>query len=342
MRTTLRKTVCAFLWLVLVAPVLGQEDARRIGAIEFFGFDGFNLDPIKAALPIHEQDPFPGSAETVEKINQAVKSVIRRTPTDVAPVCCDSQGNYLIFVGLPGFSVKQTKLNPVPKGNLKLPPAIVELYDQTMEASSASVLKGNAREDSSQGYALSTSDSALREKQLAVRAYATKHEALIRTVLKTASEAKQRIVAAYLLGYARQSTTQIADLVHATHDANDGVRNDATRALGVLADSSPKVAARIPARPFIEMLNSGSWTDRNKAGWVVSSLTRSRDPKLLAQLRSEALTSLIEMARWRSTGHAISARMIIGRIGGIPEKRLWDLANADNAEPIISTVLLKR
>jgi len=325
-----------------VTPVLAQEDSRPIGAIDFFGYAGFNLDPIKAALPIHEKDPFPGPSEVTEKINQTVRSAIGRTPTDVAAVCCDSQGNYIIFVGLPGLNVKETRLNQVPKGKLKLPLSIVELYDQTMEASSASVLKGDAREDASHGYALSISDSALREKQLAVRAYAIKHDALIRAVLKTSSETKQRIVAAHFLGYARQSTTQIADLVRATRDTNNGVRNDATRALGVLAESSPTVAARIPARPFIEMLNSGSWSDRNKAGWVLSILTRSRNPKLLAQLRSQAVTSLIEMARWRSIGHAYSARLMLGRIGGIPEERLWKLANADNAEEIINTVQLKR
>jgi len=325
-----------------VTPVLAQDDSRPIGAIDFFGYAGFNLDPIKAALPIHEKDPFPGPVQVTEKMKEAVRSVIGRPPTDVAPVCCDSHGNYIIFVGLPGLTVKEPRWNPVPKGKLKLPPTLVELYDQTMEASSASVLKGNAREDSSRGYALSISDSDFREKQLAVRAYAVKHDALVRAVLKTSSETKQRIVAAYFLGYARQSTTQIADLVRATRDTNDVVRNNATRALAVLAESSPTVAARIPARPFIEMLNSGSWSDRNKAGGLLGSLTRSRDPKLLAQLRSQAVTSLIEMARWRSIGHALSARLMLGRIGGIPEERLWNLANAGNAEEIINTVQLKR
>jgi hypothetical protein len=321
---------------------LGQEDSRPIGAIDFFGYAGFNLDPIKAALPIHEKDPFPGPSEVREKIRQAVKSAIGRAPTDVAPVCCDSRGNFIIFVGLPGLTVKEPRLNPLPKGKLKLPPSIVELYDQTMEASSASVLKGNVREDASRGYALSISDSALREKQLALRAYATKHDALIRAVLKQSSETKQRIVAADLLGYTRQSTTQIAHLVRATRDTNDGVRNNATRALVVLAASSPTVAARIPARPFIEMLNSGTWSDRNKAGGLLSILTRSRDPKLLAQLRSEAVTSLIEMALWRSAGHASSARVMLGRIGGISEERISELVNADNPEAIINTVQLKR
>jgi len=321
--------VCLLVFFILipVSPISAQDEPRRIGSIDFFGYTG-------------EGDLYLGPAQTREAITQAVKSVTRRLPTDVAPVCCDAHGNYMIFIGLPGFSGSPSKYNPVPNGKLQLPPATVKLYDETMDASSAAVLKGNAQEDESKGYALSTSDSTLRDKQLAVRAYATRHEQLIIAVLQRSSEAKQRIVAAHLLGYARQSSAQIANLVRASNDADEGVRNNATRALGVLAESSPRVAARIPAGPFIKMINSGSWTDRNKAAWVLSILTRTRNPKLLAQLRSEAVHSLIEMARWR-TGHAQTARIMVGRIGGIPEERLIKLV-ADNPEAIISTVILKR
>src|SRR6185369_6672228 len=323
---------------VLAGSALGQEKPRRIGSIDYYGYAGLNLDQIRSAQPLHVGDPFPGPAETFEKITKAVTSVLGRPPTDIDPVCCNREGNYTFFIGLPGASVKETKLNPVPNGKLQLPPEVVQLYNETLEAWSASVLGGNAREDRSKGYALSTTDSRLRAKQEAMREYATKHEELIRDVLETSSEAQQRLVAAYFLGYANQSKTQIAALVRASHDANDVVRNNATRALGVLAESSPKVAAQIPATPFIEMLNSGSWSDRNKGGWVLESLTKTRDPKLLAQLRSEALTSLIEMSRWHSSGHAYTPRILLGRIAGIEEQRLTKLAGADAAEEIISAV----
>jgi hypothetical protein len=322
---------------IICVATLSQDKPRRIGSIDFYGYAGLNLNQIRSALPIHAGDTFPGPVETVNRIKNAVTSVTGRPPTDVAPVCCDAQGNYTIFVGLPGTSFKPTEFNPVPAGNTQFPAEIVELYDQTMDASSAAVLKGIAREDTSQGYALSTTDSALRTKQLAVRAYAVQHEKLIRAVLDSSSEARQRIVAAYLLGYARQSNQQITYLVRAGYDANETVRNNATRALAVLAESSAKVAARIPAGGFIKMLSSGSWTDRNKAGWVIESLTRRRDPKLLAQLRSEALVSLIEMARWQSTGHAYTARILLGRIAGIEEERARQLANS-NPEEIIKAL----
>ena len=330
------------LWIVFVAilfgSALGQEKPRRVGSIDFYGYAGLNLDQIRSALPLHVNDPFPESAETFAEITKAVTSVIGRPPTDINPACCNREGNYTIFIGLPGASVKEIKLNPVPTGKLQLPPEVVQLYNETLEALSASVLGGNAREDRSKGYALSTTDSRLRAKQEALREYATKHEELIRDVLENSSEAQQRLVAAYFLGYANQSKTQIAALVRASHDADDVVRNNATRALGVLAESSPKVAAQIPAAPFIEMLNSGSWSDRNKGRFVLESLTKTRDPKLLAQLRSEALTSLIEMSRWHSSGHAYTPRILLGRIAGIEEQRLTKLAGTGDGDEIINAL----
>ena len=67
------------------------------------------------------------------------------------------------------------------------------------------------------------------------------------------------------------------------------------------------------------MLSSDRWTDRNKSGWVLDSVTKSRNPEVLAYLRSQALAPLIEMAHWHDYGHAGSFRLILGRIAGIDE-----------------------
>lgn len=315
----------------------GQDQQRRIGSIDFYGYAGINLEQVREALPFHVGDPYPGPAQTLEGIDKAVRSVIDRPPTDVDPVCCDAQGSYMIYVGLPGTSIKPTPLNPVPTGSIKFPPEIIKLYDDTMDALTAGVLKGAGSEDHSKGYALS-SIPEVRAKQLAVRDYAVRNDKLIRAVLDSSGEARQRAVASFMLGYAQQSQQQIVYLERASHDVDELVRNNATRALAVLAESSPRIAARIPAGGFIRMLSSGSWSDRNKGAWVLTSLTRSRDAKLLAQLRTEALASLIEMARWRDSGHAYNARILLGRIAGIEEERLMKLVWADNPDEIINAL----
>ena len=158
--------------MFVAVTALAQEQPRRIGSIDFYGYANLNLDQIKGALPLHVGDRFPGSSETIDGIRRAVTSVIGRPPTDVAPVCCDPQGNFMIYIGLPGGSIKQTEYNRVPKGKTQFPAKIIDLYKQTMDASSAAVLRGAANEDNSQGFAFSISDSDLRSKQLAARAYA--------------------------------------------------------------------------------------------------------------------------------------------------------------------------
>ena len=69
----------------------------------------------------------------------------------------------------------------------------------------------------------------------------------------------------------------------------------------------------------------------------MSELSATRDPRLLRKIRARALSSLIEMARWRAT-HAQSARWILGRIAGIPEAELAKLVAAPDAEQIITAV----
>jgi HEAT repeat protein len=98
------------------------------------------------------------------------------------------------------------------------------------------------------------------------------------------------------MGYARQSRRQVDALVRASGDSSDDVRNDATRALGVLLESNPALAKWIPPQGFIDMMSSGIWTDRNKGGFVLEAMTRGRDPKLLGAVRAQALEPLIEMA----------------------------------------------
>jgi len=81
-------------------------------------------------------------------------------------------------------------------------------------------------------------------------------------VLEFSSAVEHRRVASDAVGYARQSQDQILALVRAARDPDDEVRNNATRALGVLARSNAALASEIPADTFIDMLNSGVWTDR--------------------------------------------------------------------------------
>jgi len=332
------RALACLLIILFVGSAVAQEKPLIVGAIEFFGYSHLDLDRIKAALPLREGEAlaiqdFPA---TREKINQSVKRETDHDTTSIAFTCCDNHGNLTIFVGLPGASTRPAKYNTTPKGCARLPRSILDIYERAMDLNVEAAQK-QPGEDRSRGYGLSAY-IPMRQVQLSLQRWALGNASLIRHVLRSAADSRERQAAAYALGYAQQSKTQISALVNASHDVDDTVRNNAVRALAVLASSSDRVSAWIPAQDFARMLNSGVWEDRNKAGALLNVLSSHRSPELLHILRAEALESLLEMAHWRNRGHAADARMILGRIAGIEERRLEQLAEAGDVDTIVKAL----
>jgi hypothetical protein len=217
--------------------------------------------------------------------------------------------------------------------------SLEELHARLDRAIEAAVRKGGdaAEEDDSNGYAL-IKDAQARSVQLALRRYASRQERELFGVLDFSSDSRQRATASQGLGYARQSDRQLLALTRAARDPDDDVRNNATRALGVLACSNDRLARKIRPDTFIDMLNSGVWTDRNKGAMLLERVTASRDPAVLSRLRTMALDSLIEMTMWRDASHAYFARKLLGRVAGVPEERLEELASKGPPEAIVNAL----
>jgi hypothetical protein len=70
-------------------------------------------------------------------------------------------------------------------------------------------------------------------------------------------------------------------------------------------------------------------------------LSGVRDPKLLAILRREAMAPLIEMAHWKSDGHAMPALMILGRIAGLSDDDI-EAASARGQRQVIINAAFER
>jgi hypothetical protein len=332
------------LGVICVLPLTQLGGAEpRIAAIEFFGHKGVDTAAIRAALPFHEGDEVSDRARVKDRVREAVVRSIGKEPTDVAGVCCTSDGGLLLFIGIPGDSFKAFAYGSAPTGRARVSTELEELSERLGEAIDAAVQKGGdaAQEDDSKGYAL-IKDPEARSVQMALRRYAIAHEPELFQVLATSAEAKHRAIASHALGYARQSTRQLNALTRAVRDPDDLVRNNATRAIGVLADANARLARHIQPDVFIEMLNSGVWTDRNKGAMVLERLTAKRNPVVLAKLRTMALDSLIEMTLWRPASHAGFARMLLGRVAGIPEKQLEELADKGPPERIVEALRGKR
>ena len=204
----------------------------------------------------------------------------------------------------------------------------------------AAVQRGDAAEDDSKGHAL-MHDPTARAIQERFIEYA-RDVTHLRDVLRHSSEAEHRALAAQILGYAADKADVIGDLVYGMDDSSEAVRNNAMRALGVIAAASPGQRLRIPIEPFIDLMNSPEWTDRNKASFALVELSQSRNPQLLATLRSRAIVALVEMARWKSRGHAMPALMILGRIGGQSDEEVEAAWERGERESVINAALSPR
>jgi hypothetical protein len=308
-----------------------------IGQINFFGYGGIDLQRVEAALPIHIGAvlTIEGLESTQNLIEQRITTVIGHGPTNIDFVCCDENHHLLVFIGLGGTTSHKLSFRPIAKGTDSLQPAALGLYQQDLDALTLATERGSAAEDDSKGYALAT-DPALRKIQTAIRAYALQRAPEFERVLKNAADTQQRVVSAALLGYSQRSSSQIQGLADAVLDSEPEVRNNAVRALMVLASVKQSDLRKLNVEPVEALLLSGVWSDRNKASLLLDQLTASRDPDMLRKLHTTSLDAIIEGASWHGDpGHAGAFVILLGRIAGLPEERLFPTPDAEAIAEII-------
>ena len=83
------------------------------------------------------------------------------------------------------------------------------------------------------------------------------HVELLREVLASSRYDEDRAVAAHVIAYVQDKAAVLPDLLQAASDADSTVRNNAIRAIGVLAyyaENKPDILQRIDPEPFIAML----------------------------------------------------------------------------------------
>jgi hypothetical protein len=311
----------------------------KLGIVELFGHTGLDEKKIRAAVTLKQGDDL--SLEkwpaTMQAVSQTVSAAAGVKVTDVALVGFDEKGRLMVFIGLAGPTARERTLRDAPASKISLPGAGLQLYKDLEARLIPALRSGNAAEDYSQGFSL-FADPEMRAIQLKMRDYALQNDSNIRSVLIGSSDAEQRRASSQLMGYARHTKIQIGTLLVATTDPDEIVRNNAVRALGVIAKSDPDMRKTIPAGPFVHMVRSGTWTDRNKGAMLLEELTATRDPELLKQIKAEAVPSLLEMARWQSKGHRDPARRILGRVGGLEETRIMELLGSGDLQPIVKSL----
>lgn len=317
----------ALLLAVLLAPSL--DAFPPLGIIDFYGLRTVGEAQVLQGLPYHlgdkiDIDQFKSQKHAVEQKLASIPGVVE---AHLTLVCCNlvgdggSERKSILYVGIEENGSRCPEFQPIPTGSVKLTADVLTAGDAYEIASQKAILAGNFTEDDSQGHSLA-SDPTERAIQLKFLQLADVHLANLKDVLHNSSDSHQRAIAAQVLGYVKDKQAIVPDLVAAMRDPDPDVRNNASRALLVFADFSPKAPTpkiNVPAEPFIQMLNSCVWSDRNKSSGALARLSEKRDPALLAELRKQALPALIEMARWKSSGHALSSLQILGRIGGLSD-----------------------
>jgi hypothetical protein len=326
--------------LALAAAALLNGQGLRIATIDFYGLHKVSEAEIRKALGFREGDTLPPSKGDVEDRIDKIPGVVE---SHLEAVCCESN-LMVLYVGVEERGAPHFELREAPSGDVHLPAEIMDTFRQFLEKYHDAVRNGSAAEDLTQGHSL-LADPYARAVQQMFPALVDAHLAEVRNVLRSGSDESERAAAAYVLPYASKQSQIVGDLQYALKDSDAGVRDNATRslmALSVLARLRPESEIEISPTWFIEMLNSLSWSDRNRALLALEVLTDSRDPSTLDQLRDRAFDSLVEMANWKVLNHALPACILLGRIAGIPEQEIQDEWSRGERESIIAAAKKKK
>ena len=300
--------------LCLAGAIFAQ--APRIDIIDFYGLHKTPEAKVREAIGVKEGDPLPPSKGDVEERLDGISGVAESHLEAVY----DAK-KMILYAGLEERGAPHFDIREAPEGDMKLPEVMTREYRNFVEAAAAASRNHIVAEDLTQGHARSA-DPETRKIQDRFPLFATEHLAELRDVLRNSSDEDQRAIAAYIIGYAPNKRDVVNDLQYALKDADAGVRANATRslvAIEVLAKVDPKQGLKISPTWFIEMLNSLSWSDRNRAVTALMTLTDQPDPSILDQIRERALQSLIDMARWKTLAHALPPYLLLGRVAGLPE-----------------------
>jgi len=330
--------------MFVVSAALGVDgQAFEIGIIDFYGVRTVSASDVRGALTFKEGDTIVIADDKPRTIRTSEERLARLpgiAHAHIEVVCCDS-GRVTLFVGVQERGASDLRLRPAPAGAVRLPADVVLAGEEYQKAHTSAVQRGDTAEDRSKGHSL-MHDPAARTIQESFVVFAKRDLTLLRKVLRSSSDPAHRALAAQVLGYAEDKQSVVDDLVRGMSDPDGGVRNNAMRALMVFGEAAPGPngsVPRIPLRPFIELLHSLAWTDRNKASGALMALTARRDQGSLAELRKSALTPLVEMARWKSAGHAFPAFMILARIAGYSDEVARGFWENGNREVVIKTTM---
>ena len=326
------KFAVALALLMASAPLAAQS--APVGIVDVFGARTITAAQVRAAAKIAVGDAVTDRTEVDAEARLRALPNVSAATVDV--ICCEN-GRSIVYIGIRERSDSaQVSYAAPPNGEVRLPSNVLTAEREFTAALQKAVVSGDTGESDSLGHSLMNYAPA-RAAQLKFIQYAAGNVPRLRDVLHNSADAEHRALAAQIIAYAPNKNDVIPDLVRALRDESADVRNNATRALAVMAmynQKNPQAMLRVPYEPFVEMLNSPVWTDRNKASFVLMSLASADNVRLLNALRARAFDALVDMANWQSMGHAMPAAIMLGRMGGLADDAIMQAMQGDRRKLI--------
>ena len=318
----------------LLTTTAARAQLPRVGIIDFYGLRKTTPAQVREVLGIAVGDSLTSLA--LFTMPARIADLPGVVSAAIDPVCCE-EGKTMLYVGVVEEGAKTLELRAPPDGKSRLPADVLQAGAAFAQAHMRAVMRGFAKEDVSQGHSL-MADSTARMIQLRFVDLASRYRDTLRAVLRTSDDEDHRALAAQVLAYSANKQSVVTDLVYAMLDHSSEVRNNATRALWLIAaygQQHPELKITVPYEPFIDLLNSVAWTDRNKASLALMQLTEGRDPALMTALRTRAFDAVVDVAQWTNPGHAMAGIVILGRLAGIPDAEIYAMYERGEKNKII-------
>lgn len=311
---------------------LTAAQSVKIATIDIYGNRSYTSDQIRNMIPVKEGDSVDQQTFLDKVIQKKLDSLPGVLRVSVTPVCCFHDFDYNLYVGIAESDSAILLFRASPNLRIKLPAKYTSAYAAFSEKLTDAVEAQQASEDWDKGHSLIQYAPA-RKLQEKFVAWAKADFTLFRKIIRSSAYSDQRATAAQIIAYHPDKKRVLPELLYAMHDENDEVRNNAIRALAVIAYYStlhPELNLNIPHQPFVRLLNSVVWSDRNKGVSVLMQLSKSRDQQLFDQLKRDAMPALKEMTLWKDRKHAMPAFVILARINGLSDDNIFKAAADSN------------
>ena len=329
-----------YLWaLLLITPLFaatGTDLTPHVGAIEIYGARKVPLQKILKALAIKPGDILASREDAEDRVNKVSNILVSR----VEAACCTGH-DMILYVGVEERDAPRMEFHPAPTGSLVLAPSIVANYRRFLDEVEDSIRGKDADEDLTNGYSL-MADPDCRSLQSGFIPVVAADLPNVANVVRQSTDPEQRAAAAYLLQYAprgsRTTPVMVDGIQWALQDDDDTVREAALhslRAVMVGARLHPDQEIHIEATWLVALMNSVVWSDRFHASQALATLTETPNPSALDLLRSQALPSVVEMARWRDLKHALPSFLLAGRLAGMDEAQIKEAWSKEDREPVV-------